>query len=134
MLEAGNKAGVKGYACIFDQVPAGWKQEGCVSVHSMELPYVFGDWDDTTTWWTSVYMLAKQAGAKTAAHGLGVIDRGVSEAMMGLWAGFARTGKPQTAGVPDWPAYAGDSDRYLNISGGCEVRTGFSKVAQTPRK
>jgi len=134
MLEAVNKAGAKGYACIFDQVPSGWKNEGCNSVHSMELPYVFGDWDDSTAWWTSVYMLAKQAGAKTEAPGLGVIDRGISEAMMGLWAGFARTGKPQTAGVPDWPEYTAGTDRYLNICGVLEVKTGFSKVAQTPKK
>ena len=48
MVECSNKAGVAGYASIFDQVTEGWKKEGCVSVHSIELPYVFGDWDDTT--------------------------------------------------------------------------------------
>jgi carboxylesterase type B len=79
-------------------------------------------------------MLARQAGAKTEKHGLNAIDRGVSEGMMGLWAGFARTGKPVTQGVPDWPEYTGETDRYINICGGFEVRSGFSKVAQTPLK
>jgi para-nitrobenzyl esterase len=130
MLEAVKKQGCNGYACIFDQVPAPWRKEGCVSVHSIELPYVFGDWDDSTGWWTSVYMLAQQAGAKTANPGLGAVDRNVSEAMMGLWAGFAKTGKPRAQGVPDWPEYSANTDRYLNICDGCEVRTGYSKVVE----
>jgi hypothetical protein len=48
MLEAVKKQGYNGYACIFDQIPAPWRDEGCVSVHSIELLYVFGDWDDST--------------------------------------------------------------------------------------
>jgi para-nitrobenzyl esterase len=31
------KAGQKGYACIFDQVPSKWREESCVSTHAMEL-------------------------------------------------------------------------------------------------
>jgi len=130
MLESVNKQGCNGYACIFDQVPAVWRNEGCVSVHSMELPYVFGDWDNSTGWWTSVYMLAQQAGAKTANPGLSAIDRNVSEAMMGLWASFAKTGKPWARGVPDWLDYSVNTDQYLNVCDRCEIRTSFSKVVK----
>ena len=45
MLSSESKAGAKVFACIFDQVPAGWRQEGCVSCHAIELPYVFGTVD-----------------------------------------------------------------------------------------
>ena len=131
MLEAVKKQGCHGYACIFDQVPAPWRDAGCVSVHSIELPYVFGDWDNSTGWWNSVYMLAQQSGAKTANPGLGTIDRNVSETMMGLWANFAKIGRPRAPGVPDWPEYSGKTDKYLYICDQFEVRTGFSKVAQT---
>ncbi len=130
MLESVKKQGCNGYACIFDQVPAVWRNEGCVSVHSIELPYVFGDWDNSTGWWTSVYMLAQQVGAKPANPGLGAIDRNVSEAMMGLWANFAKTGRPQARGVPDWPEYLGNTDQYLYICNHSAVRTGFSKVME----
>ena len=130
MLEAVKKQGYNGYACIFDQVPAPWRDEGCVSVHSIELPYVFGDWDDSTGWWTSVYMLAQQVGAKPANPGLGAIDRNVSETMMGLWANFAKTGRPRARGVPDWPEYSGNTDQYLYICNHSAVRTGFSKVVE----
>ncbi len=130
MLEAVKKQGCSGYACIFDQVPAPWKEEGCVSVHSIELPYVFGDWDDSTGWWTSVYMLAQQSGAKTVNPVLSAIDRNVSETMMALWASFAKTGRPQTKYVPDWPEYSGNTDQYLYICDQSEVRAGFSKIGE----
>ena len=129
MLEAGNKAGVKGYACIFDQVPANWRKEGCVSVHSIELTYVFGDWDDSTGWWRAIYMLAQQASTKTVPK-LDATDRIISEAMMGLWTSFARTGKPQAEGINNWPAYKTASDRYLYINKTLEVNTGFSLAGQ----
>ena len=106
MLESANRKGLTNYACIFDQVPAGWKKEGCVSVHSMELPYVFGDWDDSTGWWDSVFMLARQSGAVSVEPGLDSTDKAVSEAMMELWTSFARTGKPAARAIPDWPAYS----------------------------
>jgi para-nitrobenzyl esterase len=130
MLESVEKQGYNGYACIFDQVPAVWRQEGGVSVHSIELPYVFGDWDDSTGWWKSIAMFVQQLGVKTANPELSTVDRNVSEAMMGLWANFAKTGKPRARGVPDWPEYLAKMDRYLNICDRCEVRTGFSKVVE----
>jgi para-nitrobenzyl esterase len=130
MLEAVIQKGYSGYACIFDQVPAGWKKEGCVSVHSIELPYVFGDWDDSTGWWKSVGMLAQESGAKTMNPGLTGHDRTVSEAMMSLWSSFAKTGNPQAEGVPDWPEYSAKSDKYLYIGEKLEVKSDFSKVAQ----
>jgi len=130
MLESVMKQGCNGYACIFDQVPTPWRDEGCVSVHSIELPYVFGDWDDSTGWWISVGKLAQQSGAKTMNSGLTDVDRRVSEAMMELWTSFAKTGIPQTKGVTNWPAYSVDTDRYLYVAGTLEVKSGFSLVAQ----
>jgi carboxylesterase type B len=95
----------------------------------MELPYVFGDWDDSTGWWESVFMLARQSGAVSANPGLDHTDKEVSEAMMDLWTSFARTGKPAAGGIADWPEYARGSDCYLYVSGKSGVRTGFSKIA-----
>jgi para-nitrobenzyl esterase len=130
MLESVIKQGCHGYACIFDQVPSRWREEGGVSVHSIELPYVFGDWDDSTGWWKSIAMFVQQLGVKTANPELSTVDRNVSEAMMGLWASFAKTGKPRAQGVPDWPEYSADKDQYLYICDGYEVRTGYSKVVE----
>jgi len=128
MIDAVNKHGCKGYACIFDQVPANWRGEGCVSAHSMELTYVFGDWDNSSGWWQSIGMLAKMSGAKTDQPVLDATDRNISEAMMGYWTGFAKTGKPQYEGLPEWPAYSRATDRYIYLNLKPEVRTGFSKM------
>ena len=128
MLESIERKGLTSYACIFDQIPAGWKKDGCVSVHSMELPYVFGDWDDSTGWWDSVFALARQSGAVSVKPGPDSTDRAVSEAMMELWTSFARTGRPAAKGIPDWPAYSRSTDRYLYICGKSDIRTGFSRM------
>jgi para-nitrobenzyl esterase len=130
MLESITKLGRNGYACIFDQVPANWRQDGFVSVHGIELPYVFGDWDDSTDWWKSLSMQAMQAGAKTADPGLDGTDRNVSETMMNLWVSFAKTGKPEAQGVPNWPAYTALSNSYLYINETLEVKTGFSEISK----
>jgi len=130
MMKAVIKNGSAGYACIFDQVPANWKKEGCNSVHSMELPYVFGDWDDSTGWWRSVGMIAQASGAKTINPDLTKHDRTVSEAMMQMWTTFARTGDPSVHGLIDWPAYDETTDKYLYVVDPLEVKTGFSRIAQ----
>jgi len=128
MLSAVSKAGARGYACIFDHVPSKWKQEGCVSTHAMELGYVFGDWDNTSGNWLIVYFLAGPSGAKSPDPGLTHIDRKVSEAMMAMWAQFAKTGDPNVEGLVEWPAWEAAKDQYLCIAEPFQVRSGFSKV------
>ena len=131
ILDGVNKVGQKGYACIFDQVPHKWKQEGCVSFHALELSYVFGDWENSSSWWTGIFnLLAKESGAKTPDPGLTDEDRRVSENMMGMWTQFAGTGNPNVKGLANWPAYEADTDQYLYIAEPLETKSGFSKVAQ----
>jgi para-nitrobenzyl esterase len=129
MLSSVSQAGQKGYAAIFDHVPAGWKREGCISTHAMELGYVFGDWDDKAGNWPMLYFLTSQSGAKSPDPGLTDIDRKISEAMMAMWAQFARTGDPNVKGLTAWPAYDEATDRYLYIAETLEVKSGFSRTA-----
>ncbi len=128
MLVAVGKKGKAGYACIFDQVPSRWKKEGCVSIHSAELTYVFGDWDDTSGWWDNIRLAVKSAGAKSDDPGLDAADRYVSEAMMGFWTSFAKDGKPRADGVANWLAFEPVNEPYMYINSPCEARTGFSRV------
>ncbi len=131
MLNGANKTGQKGYACIFDQVPSKWKQEGCVSFHAIELAYIFGNWDSSTLFWPDIFdQQAKPAGAKMPDPGLTDVDRRVSENMMAMWAQFARTGDPNVEGLINWPAYDSETDQYLYIAEPLQVKPGFSKVAQ----
>jgi len=131
MLRGANLAGVQGYACLFDQVPAGWKSRGVTAIHAMELAYVFGDWDDSLGEWANTWALAKAAfpGREVPRDpGLTANDRRVSEALMGLWTSFARGGRPDVPGRAAWRPWEAETDNYLRIADPLEERSGFSRV------
>jgi len=131
MFTGNNKVNVKGYAYIFDQVPAGWKKAGGISVHAIELMYVFGDYDNSSPYgWSLVYNLETASGVTSQDPGLTPVDKKVSENMMAMWAQFARTGDPSVNGLVKWPAYEAATDLYLYITEPLEVKSGFSKVGQ----
>jgi para-nitrobenzyl esterase len=130
MHGAVNKAGLASYACIFDKIPNYWRKQGIVSFHAIELPYVFGDWDNYSEWWHSIVLSHEASGTRMPEIILDADDKYVSEAMMGLWTSFAKTGQPAVKGIPDWPAYDKAGDKYLYVNNTLEAKTGFSKVAQ----
>jgi len=55
------------------------------------LPFVFGTLAATPPNWPKIPSTPQETS--------------LSEAMIGYWTSFARTGKPQAANQPDWPAY-----------------------------
>ena len=73
---------------------------GLHGFHASELPYVFGTFDSTPPLWPKI----AAAPQETA----------VSDAMIGYWTSFARTGRPQAAHEPDWPMY-GSTGAYMAI-------------------
>jgi para-nitrobenzyl esterase len=125
LFRGANKVGGKVYGYIFDHIPAGWKKEGAVSNHGIELPYVFGDLDCRSVGWVRMAL-----GRKSPDPGLTDVDRKVSEMMMKMWTNFARTGNPGIEGAVDWPAWDEEKDQYLYITETPEVRSGFSRVGQ----
>ncbi|GAB2563527.1 carboxylesterase family protein [Dyella jejuensis] len=66
--------------------------------HASELPFVFGTFDGTPPLWPKVPDTAN--------------ERRLSDAMIGYWTSFARTGKPVAKGEPDWPVF-GSNDAYM---------------------
>nr|ACL67838.1 lipolytic enzyme [uncultured bacterium] len=52
----------------------------------------------------------------------GDTDRKLSDAMIGYWVQFAKTGDPNVDGLPDWPTYESSTDQYLEL--GKEIRVG----------
>jgi para-nitrobenzyl esterase len=60
-------------------------------VHGLEVPFVFGTLD--------VSEIGAIAGRTQAA-------RALSECIQDAWLAFARTGRPRSSGLPDWPAHA----------------------------
>jgi para-nitrobenzyl esterase len=67
--------------------------------HSLEVPFVFGTLQDPTWQW-----LPFQAA-----------DRSLSASIESYWTNFARTGTPNAAGLPNWPAWSDDKEEFLEV-------------------
>jgi para-nitrobenzyl esterase len=129
LFKANSKRGFKGYAYVFDQVPAKWRAEGGVSPHGLELPYVFGDFDDSTqNIWPLLFTIECTFGVSSRNQGFTEADKKVSEAMEAMWSQFAKTGNPNVKGLVAWPAYETSNDQYLYLADPIKVKSGFSKV------
>lgn len=79
----------------FSRVRAGPGGTALLAYHGAEIPYVF----DTHDPWLPT----------------GPEDRRLTEAMLGYWARFARSGNPNAPGLPAWPAFAGASPESLEL-------------------
>ena len=73
---------------------------GLHGFHASEMPYVFGTFDGTPPLWPKIPEAAQ--------------ERRLSDAMIGYWSSFARTGKPQAANEPDWPPF-GTTGAYMKF-------------------
>jgi carboxylesterase type B len=133
LLSGAAKTGVKAHAIIFDGIPAGWRKEGCFSFHAIELGYVFGDWDNSGGFWTSVFMMANSAGAKSRDPGLTEADRTISEIMMTMWTRYATDGEPAVEGLIACPAWNDKENKYLFIDEHPVVKTGYSQLPAGPK-
>ena len=117
----------RGYAAVFDQVPEGWKREGCVAAHGMELHYVFGAIDDKEAWAAAQPGYA-DSGARSPVPSISAADRQVAENILKIWTGFAKTGNPGVKGLVEWPAWDNKTDKYLLITDPLQIKTGYTDL------
>jgi para-nitrobenzyl esterase len=83
--------GLPAYLYLFDHGYPSEDPGGYHAFHASELPYVFGTMDRTPPYWPKI------PGTPAEAK--------LSDDMTGYWASFAKTGRPQAEGAPDWPRY-----------------------------
>ena len=119
------------YIYVFSHVPTGWRDEGCVAFHGLELPYVFGHIPDGL-YSPTVISLSAGGGAVSAEPGPDEMDEVVAENTMAIWAQFAATGDPSVPGLVTWPAYDETTDQYLDIGYTLEVKTGVADAGVAP--
>jgi para-nitrobenzyl esterase len=81
------RGGSDAYVYYFDQRPPYPADSRFADVAGAELPYPFKELDLNPLPWTDS-------------------DRNISEAMATYWTNFAKTGNPNGAGLPEWPAFA----------------------------
>ncbi len=89
-------AGGTAYGFYFDQVPVDARTSAKGAEHGGEIEYLFGN--------------------KPVEHRWDANDAKVSKLMGDYWVRFARTGNPNGAGAPEWPAVKNQPTGYLVIA------------------
>jgi para-nitrobenzyl esterase len=95
--------GLASFLYFFDHGYPAADDAGLHGFHASELPYVFGTFDSTPQLWPKVPSTPQETK--------------ISDAMIGYWTSFARTGRPQAANEADWPAF-GSTEAYMNFTDG----------------
>jgi para-nitrobenzyl esterase len=98
----------RAFLYLFDHGYPAANEAGLHAFHAAELPYVFGTADRTPPLWPKV--------PATAA------ESALSDAMVGYWTEFARSGSPSATGQPQWPAY-GSTRAYMTFADGPQPAT-----------
>ena len=93
-------AGAPAYLYMFDHGYPAADSAGLHGFHASELPYVFGTLNRLPVNWPK----------PPATHQ----ETALSDAMVGYWTSFARTGQPVAAGAPDWRPY-GSSGAFMHF-------------------
>ena len=93
--------GLPSYLYMWDHGYPAMDEAGLHAFHASELPYVFGTLDTTPPLWPKIPAEPR--------------ERALSDAMIGYWTSFARSGKPVAPDAPAWPAF-GDTKSYMHIA------------------
>jgi len=94
------------YLYWFTWAPPIEESERYGAFHAAEIGYVFGNlelFDATPT----------------------DADRALSERMATIWTQFARTGNPNSEGLPEWPAYSRENEAYMEFGETVGAKTGL---------
>ena len=91
LVHAQAAIGQPSYLYIFDHGYPAAETADLHAFHASELPYMFGTFDGTPPLWPKVPDTAR--------------ERRLSDAMIGYWSSFARSGRPAAKGEADWPAF-----------------------------
>lgn len=83
--------GVPAFLYFFDHGYPATESARLHAFHASELPFVFGTFDGVPQNWPKI----------PSTPG----ETGLSDAMMGYWSAFARTGRPTAANQPGWPQF-----------------------------
>ncbi len=93
--------GQPSFLYFFDHGYPAEEDAGLHAFHASELPYVFGSLDATPPHWPKIPATPQETK--------------LSEAMIGYWTSFVRTGRPQAKDEPDWPVF-GSTGSFMDFT------------------
>jgi len=105
-------AGEHAYVYRFDRSIPGPGEAALGAFHGLEVPYVFNAFGDSSWRWLPF----------TGS------DRQLSSIIETYWTNFAKTGNPNSTGLPGWPAWNTEDEPYMQFdqSANATPRKGFS--------
>jgi para-nitrobenzyl esterase len=95
-----NAKGQKVFVYEFNRTVPGKGEANLGAFHSLELPYVFGAFDDSSWRWLPVTD----------------VDRTLAGSIQSYWINFAKTGNPNAPGLPSWPVWNNNDELFLEIT------------------
>ena len=100
-------AGQHVYVYRFEHTIAGKGESELGAFHGLEVPYVFGAFKDPSWRWLPFR----------------VADQQLSGSIQTYWTNFAKTGNPNSAGLPNWPAWSDERTEFLELDKGGAIST-----------
>ena len=95
-----NATGQRTFIYKFDRSIPGKGEADLGAFHSIELPFVFNTFSDRSWRWLPFTS----------------VDHDLSVTVEDYWTNFAKTGDPNGAGIPAWPAWKDGAEPYLEFS------------------
>ena len=106
--------GAPSYLYLFDHGYPAADSKGLHGFHASELPFVFGTRDLLPPYWPKPPETAEETR--------------LSDAMVGYWSSFVKTGRPEATGEPQWPRF-GATDAYMAFEAGPQPKTHLPQEA-----
>jgi para-nitrobenzyl esterase len=103
--------GAPAYLYQFSYVLSLQRSRNRGATHGSELPFVFDSWSRIS-----------------AQLKLSDEDQAVTRLMHSCWVSFAKLGRPQCEGAPEWPAYSVKRDALMDLDAKPQLRTRFRKA------
>jgi para-nitrobenzyl esterase len=94
-------AGAPSYLYLFDHGYPAADEAGLHAFHASELPYMFGNMDRTPQFWPKIPATPQESR--------------LSDAMLGYWTSFAKTGTPSADNEAAWAPY-GSAGAYMHFA------------------
>lgn len=91
LVRSQTELGAPAFLYLFDHGYPAADNAGLHGFHASELPYMFGTLERTPQFWPDI--------PETPA------ETGLSDAMVGYWSSFVRTGRPEAANAPAWEEF-----------------------------